>query len=518
MNTSQNNYNKQLEEIVTKVLNETKKQTEPQIQVSSNNSTPGALLTKFINDTLKFNSLTNDEQSYPKVAFVSKTNRDKKTDKKVNDINQKILELNNQKSEAQTYKEEQLIEQKIKKEKVKLNQLNKYGFEGEDIIEVEKFKFVKDFINEAKSTNIENIINNIYDPELRGYLDVANKTKFDNKTNALKKIVEKTNNVVHDRTTIFKEKMIEILSDENKFKIKVFNSVFEHPVQVNNNKEQKVYLLKSCEYMDSILKHFKDGYSKAKIYNWLLKQETGKHKEIADFASNFDMDSLFEKEMPEWIKNFDNKKENSVEVKRQLKFVFNILKKNISFCNFLEKYNKDNIIEHYNEYVEICAKIKNLRAKVTKCFENDENNITIEQVISQYITILKELKSIKNNSESIKFDEIFVKEFKSKVPFKMSKKLKEKIEYWVNNETDFDPEIENENNFNEQDFESITTPNKDIYNKELYAKFGYVAGLNLPKHVRIAIGLRCVSEIFKNIQELLLKHNNKHNFTVYILI
>ena len=516
MNTSQNIYNKQqIGEIVTKVLNETLKQSESQVQVSSNNSIPGALLTKFVSDTLKFNSLTDGEQNYPKVTFVSKTTRDKKSDKKINEINQKILELNNQKTEAQNYKEEQLIEQKIKKEKNKLNQLNRYGFEGENIIEVDKFKFLKDFVNEVKTTNIDNVVNNIYDPELRGYLDIANKTKFENKSDALKRIVDKTNNVVQDRTEIFKEKMMEILSDENKFKIKIFNAVFEHPVQMKNDKEQKVYLLKSCEYMDEILKYYKEGYNKNKIYSYILKKEQLKHKEIQEYASNYDLEVLFEKEIPDWIKNFDNNKENSVQIKRQLKNVFNILKKNISFYNFLERYNKENIVEQYSKYTEISSKIKNLRSTVLAFFEENED-ITIKEVIKQYIHILKELRSIEN--ETTKFDEVFAKEFKTTIPFKISKKLKNKIEYWVKSEIEFDPEIENENNFGEADFESIVTPNKDIYNKELYAKFGYIVGLNLPKHVRIAIGLRCVSEIFKNIQELLLKHNNKHNFTVYILI
>lgn len=509
MNTSQNDHIKPIEE------NTTKKQIETQIRFSSNNSIPGTLLTKFINDNLKFNNLTKDEQNYPNVIFISKTNRDKKLDKKNNDINQKILDLNNQKYEAQTYKEQRSIEQKIEKEKNKLNQLDKCGFEGEDIIKIEEFQFIKDFINEAKSTNIENIINNVYDPELRGYLDVAIKTKFDNKTNALKKLVEKTNNVVDDRTSIFKDKMIEILSDENKIKIKIFNFIFDHPTQIVNGKEQKTYLLKSCEYMDNILKYFKEGYTKTKIYNWLLKQEQNKHKDIVEFVSNFDLDSLSEKEIPDWIKTFDNNKENSVEIKRQLKLVFNILKKNIGFYNLLEKHDKNNIIEHYEEYIGICDKIKKLKTEVIKYFKTN-NNVTIEQVVKQYIIILKELKSIKNESDSMKFDVIFAKELKSQIPFKISKRFKEKIEYWVDNEFEFDLEVENEKNFNKEDFESITTANKDIYNKELYAKFGYITGLELPKHIRIAIGLRCVSEIFKKIQELMLKHN-KHNFKIYIL-
>lgn len=494
-------------------------------QVSTNNSVPGVLLAKFINDSLKFNNLLNEENNYPKISFVSKNNRDKKTDEKIEAINQNIIKLNNQKLETESYKEVQKINTQIEKEKSKLSQLNKFGFEGENVIEINKFNFIKEFIREARSTNIENVINNIYDGELRGYLDIANKTKFNSESNVLKSIVDKTTTVIEDRTTIFKNKMMELLIDENKFKIKIFNLVFEQPTyNPNDEKSQKIYLLKSCEYMDEILKYYKEGHSKNKIYNYILKKQIKEHKEISDYASNYDLETLFEKELPEWIKDFNTETEVMMKTKQQLKQTYLILKKNMTFYNLLEKYNKQNIVEHYDKYIELCNKIKNLKLEVIDHFK-ENSEITILQVLEQYIYILKTLKNIDTRPDKkdgkinqLKFNVSFTKELKSLIPFKISKSIKDKINYWINSDIEFDPEVENKNNFTEDDLKTITTPNKDIYNKELYAKFGFVAGLNLPKHIRIAVGLRCVNEIFKNIQTLMLKHNNKHNFTIYIII
>lgn len=494
-------------------------------QVSTNNSVPGVLLAKFISDNLKFKNLLNEENNYPKISFVSKNNRDKKTDEKIEAINQNIIQLNNKKTETELYKEVQKINVQIEKEKSKLSQLNKFGFEGENVIEIDKFDFIKEFIQEARSTNIENVINNIYDGELRGYLDIANKTKFNNGSNALKLIVDKRGTVIEDRTAIFKNKMMDVLNDDNKFKIKVFNLVFEQPTyDPNNEKSQKVYLLKSCEYMDEILKYYKEGYPKNKIYNYILKRQTKDHKEISDYASNYNLETLFEKELPDWIKNFNTDTEIMMKTKQQLKQTYFILKKSMTFYNLLEKYNKQNIVDHYDEYVQMCDKIGNLKTEVENYFkENSET--TIVQVLGQYIYILKTLKTIDTRPDKkdgkinhLKFNVSFTKELKSLIPFKISKSIKDKIEYWINSDVEFDSEVENKNNFTEDDLKTITTPNKDIYNKELYAKFGFVAGLNLPKHIRIAVGLRCVSEIFKNIQTLMLKHNNKHNFTIYIII
>ena len=494
-------------------------------QVSTNNSVPGVLLAKFISDNLKFKNLLNEENNYPKISFVSKNNRDKKTDEKIEAINQNIIQLNNKKTETELYKEVQKINVQIEKEKSKLSQLNKFGFEGENVIEIDKFDFIKEFIQEARSTNIENVINNIYDGELRGYLDIANKTKFNNGSNALKLIVDKRGTVIEDRTAIFKNKMMDVLNDDNKFKIKVFNLVFEQPTyDPNNEKSQKVYLLKSCEYMDEILKYYKEGYPKNKIYNYILKRQTKDHKEISDYTSNYDLETLFEKELPDWIKNFNTDTEIMVKTKQQLKQTYFILKKSMTFYNLLEKYNKQNIVDHYDEYVQMCDKIKELKTEVENYFK-ENSEATIDQVLGQYIHILKTLKTIDTRPDKkdgkinhLKFNVSFTKELKSLIPFKISKSIKDKIEYWINSDVEFDSEVENKNNFTEDDLKTITTPNKDIYNKELYAKFGFVAGLNLPKHIRIAVGLRCVSEIFKNIQTLMLKHNNKHNFTIYIII
>ena len=111
------------------------------------------------------------------------------------------------------------------------------------------------------------------------------------------------------------------------------------------------------------------------------------------------------------------------------------------------------------------------------------------------------------------------------MPFKFTKSVKERIRYCV--EKDVSPkfitpsELEikkdlDDDMFVTNEFVGIEGSSLDVYNKDLYAKIGMISGLKLPKTYRIAIGMRCVAEVFRQIEKIVLQHKNKDNFTIII--
>lgn len=536
------------------------------VEFATSESNPGPTLTKFVSDHLKFSKIIDKSTPLPKFTFISKSNYDKKYNQSSQKINESIKTYKNKLREVTDYEERRDLEKQIENENNKLKQLRQNGL-TEDVIDVSRFNFINDLIQNASVSKPEEIIDKIYDPELRGYLDIAIKTQFKSDedikkskkskqsteatetdkeakkqseatetdkeakkskpSKALIEVINRVNFIKHaeNKEVIFAKKMCEILNDVNKFKIKFFNLVFEHP---KNEKDRVIYLLKVYKYMDKILEWFIKEEDKKKIYKSILSKEMEEFKNLKEYKSKFSFDNWNEI-IPKWIVELELE-ENQKEIKNKLKAIHNTLRNSMIFYEFLSKYDFDNLKENYSTYKELIEKYMELNTEIQTYFSKNKD-LTVLQIISKYIYILRKLRQLdsrpnkvtnsKTNAEKDnqnKFDNQFTKELNDVIPFKFTKSVKTKIRDCVND--DIEPEFEDENAknyFSEADFESIYTSNKDIYNKELYAKFGTICGLKLPKHFRVAIGLRCVSELFREVNMLIMKHNNKQNFTIHIM-
>lgn len=501
------------------------------VEFATNESNPGPTLTKFVSDHLKFSKIIDESTPLPKFTFISKSNCDKKYNESFKKINENIKSYKSQLREITDYEERRGLEKKIETENNKLRQLRQTGL-TEDVIDISRFNFINDLIQNASISKPEEIIDKIYDPELRGYLDIAFKTQFKSdkdtkECKSLNEVINRVNFIKHaeNKEVIFAKKMCEILNDVNKFKIKFFNLVFEHP---KSEKDRVIYLLKVYKYMDKILEWFIKEEDKKKIYKSILSKEIEEYKNVEEYKSKFSFDN-WNDIIPEWIVEL-KLEENQKEIKNKLKTIHNTLRNSMIFYEFLSKYDLENLKENYSTYKDLIKKYMKLNTEIQTYF-SENKDLTVLQIISKYVYILRKLRQLdsrpntvtnsKTNAEKEnqnKFDNQFAKELNDVIPFKFAKSVKTKIRNCVNN--DIEPEFEDEkaeNYFSEADFESIYTSNKDIYNKELYAKFGTICGLKLPKHFRVAIGLRCVSELFREVNMLIMKHNNKQNFTIHIM-
>ena len=519
---------KDIQDAVYDILRKDSKKQQS-VEISTSETNPGPTLTKFVLDHLKYTKIVDDSTMLPKIVFTSKSKCDEKYDSSVKTINEKIKNATTQLETVEDFKERRAIEKTIMTEKNKLSQLKQSGL-TEDVIDISKFGFIKDLIKNANITKPEDMIDRIFDGELRGYLDIAHKTSFKDteELKPLNEAVDRIGFIKHGdkKETIFANKMCEILNDIIKFKIKIFNFVFEHP---KDEKGRMVYLLKQYKHMDKVLKWFVEEHDKKKIYKSLLTSELNEFKGLDDYKAKF----VFEKSlelMPEWIVELEVEEESKKEVKSKLKNIHTTLRNSMIFYEFLEKYDKEELKEKHKEYTKLCSEYMKLNTEIQTYF-SENKEVTIKEIIAKYIYVLQKLRSIdtrsnkvidsKTNSEKEnpnKMDNQFMKELNGLIPHKFNKIVKNKIRACV--VSGEQPEFEKEDSeyyFKDSDFESITTLNKDVYNKELYAKFGLICGLKLPKHFRIAVGLRCVSELFKEIKELVTKHNNKQNFTIHVI-
>jgi hypothetical protein len=501
------------------------------IEVFTSNINPGSVLTKFIGDHLKISKNVDNDIQAPKCVFISKANSDKKTLKKIANLNEEIKSIKLEIDQCSSVEEREL--KRVEYEK-KIDLLN--SFKNEDLtdtIDITKFEFISELNKNSSVPKPEEIIDKIYDAELRGFLDIAQKTEFKqrkgNDIDPFKLTVDHIGfTTLVNKHQMFAENINKLVQDLDKFRIKVFNFVFTHPIK--EGKDRATYLLKSYKKMDSLLKYYvEQRISSEKMFTALLKEEF-KSSNLTQYQHNFTLDSLDE-QIPIWIKELKIEK----DAKDKLKQIHMSLKSSMYFYKFLNNFDYNDLKTNYPKYMSILNEIKQLQIDVTNSI-TDLKEPSVIDVITIYINILRKLRKIDPRPNTVydkeglivgpnnvKLDNLFTKDLNNIMPFKFSKSVKERIRHCVDNDVApkfIDPvNIKSEDSINNDtfftnEFTSIEDSSMDIYNKDLYAKIGMIAGLKLPKTYRIAIGMRCVTEVFRQIERIVLQHKNRDNFTI----
>lgn len=502
------------------------------IEVSTSNINPGSVLTKFIGDHLKISKNVDNDIPAPKCVFISKANSDKKTLKKITNLNEAIKSVKLEIDQCGSAEERELKRSEMDKKMELLDEIK--NEDNTNTIDLTKFDFITELNKNSSVPKPEEIIDRIYDAELRGYLDIAQKTEFKQKKlefDPFKKAVDHIGfTTLVNKHQMFADNIHKLTQDLDKFRIKVFNFVFPHPVK--EGKERATYLLKAYKKMDSLLKYYvEQQVATDKMFVALLKEEF-KFSTLGEYQKNFTLESL-EEQVPMWIRDLKCDK----ETKDKLKQIHASLKNSMYFYRFLENFDYNALKQNYPKYVSILNEIKQLQSDVNKNIEELKEPL-VTDVIAMYISILRRLRKIDprpnelHNEEGIlvgpnnlKLDNMFTKDLNNIMPFKFTKSVKERIRYCV--EKDVSPkfitpsELEikkdlDDDMFVTNEFVGIEGSSLDVYNKDLYAKIGMISGLKLPKTYRIAIGMRCVAEVFRQIEKIVLQHKNKDNFTIII--
>lgn len=502
------------------------------IEAATGNINPGSILTKFIGDHLKISKNVDINTAAPKCVFVSKVNSDKKTLKKITNLNEDIKKINLEINQCSSVDERETKRAELSKKESELENLK--NEETTDTIDLGKFDFITELNKNSSVPKPEDIIDRIYDAELRGFLDIAQKTEFKQKKldfDPFKKAIDHIGfTSLSNKHQLFVENIQKLLNDIDKFKIKVFNFVFSHPQKDNN--ERQIYLLKAYKRMDTLLKvYIEKKLSVEDMFRIVLKEET-KNQQLNEYQKYFTFESMNE-QIPVWLKDISADK----ETKNKLKSIHSSVKNSMYFYKFLDNFDFNDLKTNYPRYTSIISEIRQLQNDINKKIEA-EKNPDVSYVMSIYINILRTLRKIdprpnelydengiSTGKNNIKLDNMFTKDLNNIMPFKLSKSVKERIRKCV--EEDIEPsfvtpsELEpnqtlDDGMFITNEFTNIEGSMMDVYNKDLYAKIGLISGLKLPKTYRIAIGMRCVSEVFRQIEKIVLKHKNKDNFTIVI--
>lgn len=507
------------------------------IEVVCTQTNPGSLLTKFVSDHLKYSKIVDESNLLPKFNFISKTNSDKKAKDKISKLNSELKELKASLSDSEDVEEREEYQRLYNEKTAELKQV-KTGSNLEDVIDITKFDFIADLNENSSVLKPEDMIDRIFDPELRGYLDIAYKTTFrrplrEDDLDAFKECVDRIGfTELDNKIDIFSKKMASLISDLDRYRIKAFNITFKHPTKTNKNGvEREAYLLKSYKYMDDILKFYTQNKKIDEVIKTIIKVESKKDTSISKYVDNFKPSDCASNVIPDWIKEVESK-----EVRDNLRVVFNVLKNATIYYKFLENYDKDDLKENFPKYEQLIKKIKEISKDIQKQCKDAHSKI--DKVMTVYINLLRKLRKLDPRSDEVekvidgenkmivnmnKLDNAFAKELNDIAPHKFKKHTRERIRYCV--EQNIEPkfvetfsEDKESNEFLTTEFDTIMNCNCDIYNRDLYAKFGTIPGLKLPKHYRIAIGMRCVTEVFKEVDKLIAGHKYKDNFTITIMV
>lgn len=485
------------------------------------NRKPGAALAKFMSKNFKYGKHQNNNLLAPKMAFVSRKNIEKKEIAEF-DAREEALSKVKQEYEA-CGKKDIKRRQELKKEFELLKNSELPVSKNIRNIDLDELEFLSDLqtaiaLAAGKPEDIQGHIN---DAELRGLIDIFTNLKGagKNASDAIKKIVTTIGFVsVSDQLKTISDIFINLITNVDKFRTKVFNIVFEHPVNSTN----KNYLLRNYKHFDTILKSITQKTSREDILEEILKLElfehTSKELDIKQFGDlirqNIDSDSY------EWIKKLDKK------YKKTIRQIIDSVKSSGSCIDFLVKHDLSNLKENLPQYTAMMEEIYKISLI-------QPENTTIENFIKTLVKVLRRLRAIDPRDNKIhgkdgkavhrdKLDTDFYKIFNAAVPLKMKKNTKHKIFECVY--ADADPVFVAESKtsgpsyeFTVEEFKYLTEAEAELLDKEVYARFGTISDSKLPKNIRIAVGLRTISEIMRKIKDLEILHKGKDNFTVSLV-
>ena len=372
----------------------------------------------------------------------------------------------------------------------------------DNVIEIDKFNFIKEI--ESAEGNFDKII----DPELKGLISIFNsKMSKEEKETTFKTLVDRfgfkqTNAKFQEYPKIFKE----VVSDDKKYQVKMFNNNFEHPYLIDENGNKipkkigkegefmKSYLKRSYEYFDKILEQVVKGTKIEKIFDAILKSEEKKKKinkkTILDVFSKLEEAKGDKEEMKKIMKSFNLSKDETITL--------NIIKSTDSLINELKTYEK--LSSDFEKYQN--------DNKIYKSAVDDLKSIKADSMEEFLISITKILTKL----HQIKLDELVLDEFIKKSEIKLPKTFKKRLLKCIEEEKEIeiveDTKLEKDDDrFLKSEFEKLGEKD-DLYDISKFDKFGKILDIEAAKSVRIAVGLRIVSELKKIINEKQLEGIN----------
>lgn len=449
---------------------------------------------KLISDYLKLKKLEDASVKCPEIKFRSNVDYNKDVETTIQKEQKAIDELRDAFKAEKDLTKKNKISAKIEAKESYVNDL-KGGFSmSADEIDVSSFSFFKTNAIDPELRGIKAYLNDkqeSYEPlskdefqkmykgekafdelksdeikELMKKENAARKAKFTEEQQTIKHqefkdLINSLGIIPLENKSKFLAKLInETIERTSLWKIKVFNSVFTHP-NYEKSTDKKQYLLKYVPLMDQIIA----GYN-------------GKNRDV--FLKKYlDNKRISHNEM-EALEN------GTSECAQEIISDYNSI---IKFIAYYDKHEKRDAEKE--AYAKTIEQISQIKAKKWT---------TSMDVIQYYSDIVAQYNEIDS-----KFGSAFISEIQKTVPIRFGTKTRSLIS---GNEEAKAESIDVDN--------GLTSADKDIYNREIYAKAGKIyTHVNDEKNDRIAYGIRMLSQIMREIELISARHKSD-NFTITI--
>lgn len=441
--------------------------------------TCGPSFSAFITKLISLLHNQDEQVLQPVIKFVSGSKMTDKIRKKVKNIDEKILKLQ---EEVRTFNKVTDGEKiKVNNKKIERLQLQRSKATClNDCIDLSKFHFIEDLFRASKiSSNDEEVINNIMDPELKGLMmlmtSVQTRASKDEISIKFEDVLRQYSFSLAEQDFRNIERILQYaIKNVKKYKPKIFNSMIAQKVYKDKKidfKESKKYCLgKYNPYFEDCFKQYSHGVKLEEI----LKDKDPKTFPVSIYKSIYS------------VLDMNNYRELPQEK-------IDILKKSFRLINEISdmKIESGNIQSFIIQLVTVLNKLKEIHME--------------ERFLK---SLIKDTKIVLSNQTKYKLlhasEAIFIEECEELEHYNQGK-IKDGV-----SGVDMIPMKFDVSEFGNLSYFSELTSMKT------YSTFGTIKSLKLSSKIRVAVGIRMVSEVLRKLQELELHHNAKEGFTVTI--
>jgi hypothetical protein len=439
--------------------------------------TCGGSFCNFITKILSLQHLNDESVLCPSLKFVSGEKINTKVDKRVEQINNEILQLNEEArklSKATDGEKIKTIKVKIEALQAKQNKIKALS----DTIDMSQFKFIDELMKAMTlGKNEEEIIQKVRDPELKGLMMLVT-----DKSQKFEEILEQYEfGVAKQDFDSFVKEVAKIVSEVKKYKPKVFNKLIARKIydsttkKIDFKKSKQYCLNKYNQCFETCFKAYVKGQTIDEVYEANVIREkdkkTGEIKVVEEKVPRKLCESIYAVLDLNEYKSLP--KEKTSELQESFKILNDVAKTDFRPANI-------------KAFVELFVKVM-----------NEMHKLDLEETFLK--SVIKHTRIQLSNQTKYKLLQATGVEF-VETPKKYDvkdDKLREVMEF---SEGEFS---------NISDFSELTSP-------KTYATFGSIKGLNLSNKMRTAVGIRMVSELLKELQKLELIHHAKGGFVVTV--